>query len=122
VIQNTTTGAYTQNDKSVTPQQYWTAVAGVGNLGITEANLYDASNIRIRNINLSYNFPQTFLAKSPIQRAKIGVTCNNVWLISSHMNGLDPESVFATNTNATGFENSAAPTTRTFSFNLTLGF
>ena len=122
VIQNTTTGAYTQNDKAVTPQQYWTAVAGVGNLGITEANLYDASNIRIRNINLSYNFPQTFLAKSPIQRAKIGVTCNNVWLISSHMNGLDPESVFATNTNATGFENSAAPTTRTFSFNLTLGF
>ncbi len=113
---------YVPNTLEVTPQQYWTAVAGVGNLGITEANIYDASNIRIRNVNLSYNFSPALLGKTPIQRAKIGVSCNNVWLISSHMNGLDPESVFATNTNATGFENSAAPTTRTFSFNLTLGF
>jgi TonB-linked SusC/RagA family outer membrane protein len=122
VILNSATNQYETNTKSVTPQQYWTAVSGVGNLGITEANMYDASNIRIRNVNLAYNFSPSFLGKSPIQRAKIGVSCNNVWLISSHMNGLDPESVFATNTNATGFENSAAPTTRTFSFNLTLGF
>jgi TonB-linked SusC/RagA family outer membrane protein len=122
VIQNATTKAYEQNTKSVSPQQYWTAVAGVGNLGITEANLYDASNIRLRNINLAYSFSPKLLGRTPIQRAKIGVSCNNVWLITSHMNGLDPESVFATNTNATGFENSASPTTRTFSFNLTLGF
>jgi TonB-linked SusC/RagA family outer membrane protein len=121
-ILNATTNTYEQNAKSVTPQQYWSAVSGVGNLGITEANIYDASNIRIRNLNLAYNFSPSLLAKTPIQRAKIGVSCNNVWLISSHMNGLDPESVFATNTNAIGFENSAAPTTRTFSFNLTLGF
>jgi TonB-linked SusC/RagA family outer membrane protein len=122
VILNTTTNQYSTNSSAVTPQQYWTAVAGTGNLGITEANLYDASNIRIRNINLAYNFSQKMLEKTFIQRAKLGVSCNNVWLISSHMNGLDPESVFATNTNATGFENAAAPTSRSFSFNLTLGF
>jgi TonB-linked SusC/RagA family outer membrane protein len=122
VILNTETNVYTPNSSSVTPQQYWSAVAGVGNLGITEANLYDASNIRIRNINLAYNFSPKMLERTPIQRAKIGVSCNNVWLISSHMNGLDPESVFATGTNATGFENAAAPTSRSFSFNLTLGF
>jgi TonB-linked SusC/RagA family outer membrane protein len=122
VILNTTTNQLEQNTKAVTPQQYWTAVAGIGNLGITEANMYDASNIRIRNINLAYNFSPKMLEKTFIQRAKVGVSCNNVWLISSHMNGLDPESVFATNTNATGFENSAAPTSRSFSFNLTLGF
>lgn len=122
VILNTTTNQYEQNTKAVTPQQYWAAVAGVGNLGITEANLYDASNIRIRNINLAYNLSPKMLEKTFIQRAKIGVSCNNVWLISSHMNGLDPESVFATGTNATGFENASAPTSRSFSFNLTLGF
>jgi TonB-linked SusC/RagA family outer membrane protein len=122
VILNTTTNQYSTNSSAVTTQQYWTAVAGTGNLGITEANLYDASNIRIRNINLAYNFSQKMLEKTFIQRAKLGVSCNNVWLISSHMNGLDPESVFATNTNATGFENAAAPTSRSFSFNLTLGF
>ena len=113
---------YVPNTKSVTPQQYWGAVAGVGNLGITEANIYDATNIRLRNVNLSYNLPTKFLAKTPLQRAKIGVSCNNVWLITSHMDGIDPESVFATAGNATGFENSSAPTSRTFLFNLTLGF
>jgi hypothetical protein len=43
-------------------------------------------------------------------------------MIKSHMNGLDPESVFATGSNATGFENGAAPTTRTFLVNLALSF
>jgi TonB-linked SusC/RagA family outer membrane protein len=122
VILNTGTNQYAPNTKSVTPQQYWSAVAGVGNLGITEANLYDASNIRLRSVNLSYNLSPKILAKTFIQRAKIGVSCNNVWLISSHMNGIDPESVFAAGGNATGFENSSPPTTRTFLFNLTLGF
>lgn len=121
-VLNPATNTYEANTKAVSPQQYWTAVAGVGNLGITEANLYDATNIRLRNVNLSYNLSAKLLAKTFIQRAKIGVSCNNVWLITSHLNGIDPESVFATGGNAVGFENSSAPTTRTFSFNLTLGF
>jgi TonB-linked SusC/RagA family outer membrane protein len=122
VIFNAGTNTYEKNTKTVSSQHYWAAVAGPGNLGITEANLYDATNIRLRNINLSYNLSSKFLSKTPIQRAKIGVSCNNVWLITSHMNGVDPESVFATGNNATGFENASAPTTRTVSFNLTLGF
>jgi TonB-linked SusC/RagA family outer membrane protein len=121
VILDPATNQYVVNNKSVTPQQYWTAI-GTGNIGVTEANMYDASNIRIRNVNLSYNISQKILAKSFIQRAKIGVSCNNVWLITSHMNGIDPESVFAAGGNATGFESLSPPTTRTLSFNLTLGF
>lgn len=121
-VLNTTNNTYEANTKSVSVQQYWTAVAGVGNLGVTEANLYDATNIRLRNVNLSYNISPKLLAKTFVQRAKIGVSCNNVWLITSHLNGIDPESVFATGGNAVGFENSSPPTTRTFLFNLTLGF
>ncbi|TDE27979.1 SusC/RagA family TonB-linked outer membrane protein [Flavobacterium ranwuense] len=113
---------YVQNTKAVSPQLYWSRVAGSGNLGITEANIYDASNIRLRNVQFNYDFPAKFLAKTAIQKAKIGVSCNNVWMIKSHMNGLDPESVFATGTNAVGFENGAAPTTRTFLINLALSF
>ena len=122
VVLDPTTNKYVQNTNKVSAQQYWAAIASIDNEGITEANLYDASNIRIRNIQLSYNLPHKFLAKSFIQRAGISVTCNNVWLISSHMHGLDPDSVYATGTNATGFENGSAPTARTFFVNLTLGF
>ncbi len=115
-------GNYVQNTIEVTPQRYWTAVAGVSNMGITEANLYDASNVRLRNVQLSYELPKKLIGRTALQRARVGVSCNNVWLITSHMNGIDPESVFATRTNAVGFENATAPTTRTILFNLTLGF
>ncbi|ANH82964.1 SusC/RagA family protein [Niabella ginsenosidivorans] len=122
VILNKTTNEYEPNTKKVSAQQYWGAMAGEGNIGITEANLYDASNIRIRNIQLSYNFPKKMLSGSFIQRAAVSVSCNNVWLISSHMHGIDPESVYATGTPAVGFENGSAPTSRTFFINFTLGF
>lgn len=115
-------GGYENNTKAISPQRYWEAVSGVANLGITEANIYDATNIRLRNVQLSYDLPKSMLGKTPFQRARIGVSCNNVWLITSHLNGQDPESVFATGNNAVGFEYFAPPTTRTFLFNLSLSF
>jgi len=121
VVFNSATNTYQRNTTGVAPQRYWEAV-GVGNLGITEANIYDASNIRLRNVQLNYQLPAKLLAKTPIQRANFGVTCTNVWMIKSHLNGIDPESVYATGTNAVGFENASAPTTRLLLFNLTLGF
>ncbi|MEO8821312.1 MAG: SusC/RagA family TonB-linked outer membrane protein [Ginsengibacter sp.] len=114
-------GQYEPNTKKVSVQQYWNALAGPGNIGITEANLYDASNLRIRNIQISYALPHKMLEKSFIQRAQISVSANNVWLISSHLHGLDPDSVYATGTNATGFENGSSPTPRTIFVNITLG-
>jgi TonB-linked SusC/RagA family outer membrane protein len=122
VALNSSTNQYDANSKRISTQQYWGATAGADNIGITEVNLYDATNIRIRNVQLSYNLPHKLLAKSFVQKAGISVTVNNVWLISSHMHGLDPDSVYATGTNATGYENGSAPTARTFFVNLTLGF
>lgn len=123
VIYDEEQGTYAPNTIEITPQQYWNAITTTGgNLGINEANIYDASNIRLRNLQLNYSFPTKWLSKTPIQRARIGVSCNNVWLISSHMNGVDPESVFATGTNAVGFENGSAPTSRSYLLNLSIGF
>ncbi|MDG5798896.1 SusC/RagA family TonB-linked outer membrane protein [Marinilabiliaceae bacterium ANBcel2] len=114
---------YVANDREVTQQLYWERITGAtGNLGINEANVYDATNIRLRTIALEYNIPARFLGNAPIQNARVGASANNVWLIDSKMNGVDPESVFATGTNAVGFENTAPPTSRSFMFNLTLGF
>ncbi|MDT0553572.1 SusC/RagA family TonB-linked outer membrane protein [Urechidicola vernalis] len=116
-------GSYTQNTTGVSPQLYWgTLAARTGNLGITEHNIYDATNVRLRNIQLDYTFPSEWLGDSGIQRAKVGFSANNVWMISSNLNGVDPESVFATNSNATGFENLTSPTQRSFFFNVTLSF
>ncbi|WP_308243444.1 SusC/RagA family TonB-linked outer membrane protein [uncultured Prevotella sp.] len=116
-------GNYVQNTNKVTTQQYWNAVAGTGNMGIGEANIYSASNIRLRNVSLGYNVPTSILAKTNfIQSLKAGFTVTNVFMIHSNMNGIDPESVFATSTNATGFEYAGIPTTRSFVFNVSIGF
>ena len=117
-------GGYVENTTAVTPQRYWSAVAGrSGNLGIVEANLYDATNVRLRNVSIAYSFPKSLLNRTKVfQSVKLGFSVNNVCMIKSYMDGLDPESVFATSTNATGFEYGAAPTTRCYVFNLSLGF
>ncbi len=116
-------GNYQPNTTKITHQQYWRAITGTsGNLGIGEANLYDATNVRLRNLSLNYSFPKKMLEKTPFQQIKLGASCNNVLMISSKMRGVDPESVFATYSNATGFEAYSAPTSRTFLFNVTLGF
>jgi len=122
VVYDADSDTYTTNTTAITQQEYWQTIAGTGNLGIIEANIYDATNVRLRYINLSYDLPRSLLANTPIQGARLGVTVNNVWLISSNLNGVDPEAVYATGTNAVGFENAAPPTTRSVIFNLSVSF
>ncbi len=114
-------GTYTKNTQAVTAQKYWNAVAG-GNLGVGEANIYSASNIRLRNISLGYSVPTKYLEKTIFQSIRAGFTVTNVWMIHSNLHGLDPESVYATSTNATGFEYAGLPTTRSYVFNVSIGF
>ncbi|SHI49737.1 TonB-linked outer membrane protein, SusC/RagA family [Arenibacter nanhaiticus] len=116
-------GVYTQNTVAVTPENYWTNLSVTsGNLGINEANIYDATNIRLRNVSINYVLPTNWLKNSRLQKAKIGISANNVWMIDSNLNGVDPESVFATSTNATGFEYLSSPTSRSVFFNVALNF
>ena len=113
---------YKPNTTAVSQQAYWLAVSTANNLGVTEAYIYDASNVRLRNVQLNYTLPKSLVGKLRLQNVRIGVSANNVWMIKSHMDGIDPESVYATGSNATGFENGALPSTRAFFFNLNLGF
>ena len=114
-------GCYKKKSNAVTPELYWGRAAG-GNIGVGEAFLYDATNIRLRNITVGYDFEKKWLEKTPLQKVRVSFVANNVWMIVNHLEGIDPESISATNSNATGFENGAAPTSRSFTFNVTVGF
>ena len=117
-----TPNGYTENKVPVTHQNYWERIGSTGNYGLPEMYTYNATNIRLRNITLGYDFNKAMLKNTPFQRLRLSATCNNVWMIHYNLPGIDPESVSATNTNATGFENGAAPTSRSFTFNVTVGF
>ncbi len=121
-VSGNATDGYVPNNTSVTQQQYFNAISTANNLGINEEYIYDATNVRLRNVQLSYALPKTVLGKSFVQNASVFASCNNVWMIHSKMDGIDPESTFATGTNAIGFENGAPPTMRTFTFGLNIGF
>src|SRR5690606_19270874 len=107
-------GGYVENTTPVSVEDYWYYISTVSNLGINEVNIYDATNVRLRNVQLSYQLPTSFLGRSGIQQARIFASCNNVWMIHSNMRGIDPESTFATGSNAIGFESAAAATMRSF--------
>lgn len=117
-------GGYTVNDKAVSPQDFWTGLAGKSNanLGITEDNLFDATNIRVRNIQLNYTLPSKWIKPLKMQSAKVGFSVNNVLMLKNHLNGVDPESVYATGSNAVGFEYFSSPTSRSYFVNLSISF
>lgn len=108
------------NNTAISPQRYWEHMAQ-GNLGVGEAFLYDATNVRLRNITLGYDFNKKMLGNH-VQRLRLSLAMNNVWMIKSHIPGIDPESIATTNTNATGIELGGAPTPRSYTFNVTVGF
>ncbi len=113
---------YKQNTTAVTPQNYWYGISTKGNLGINEENIYDATNVRLRNVQLTYSLPKSLFKDLPLQSAKVSFSVNNVWMIYSKVKGVDPEASYAISSNATGFEYLSFPSTRSYVFNLTLGF
>ncbi|MBN8652082.1 MAG: SusC/RagA family TonB-linked outer membrane protein [Cytophagales bacterium] len=44
--------------------------------------MYDATNIRIREISLGYTLPKNLLSKTPIKNASITLNANNLWFFA----------------------------------------
>jgi outer membrane receptor protein involved in Fe transport len=107
------------NSTPITAQQYWSKVAGAE--PVASLFIYDASNTRLREVVLGYTIPNKALGKAPIHNVTLSLVGRNLWLIKSHIPGIDPESSFST-TNSQGIENGAYPSTRTVGFNLKLEF
>ncbi len=88
-----------------------------------EAHLQDASWIRLRNVNLSYNLPSKWLDKTSfIKGAKITFTGTNLFL-NTPFRGWDPESnYFGAGSNIGGYTGLKTPSVKSFlfKFNLTL--
>ncbi|MEG1543303.1 MAG: SusC/RagA family TonB-linked outer membrane protein [Tannerellaceae bacterium] len=106
----------TPNAKSISAESYWSGLTG-----ITEAYMYDATNIRLRELSLGYNFPKTILAKTPFTALRLSFVARNLFMIHSKTKGFDPESAY-TSGNAQGIEWGSMPTMRSLGFNLNLAF
>lgn len=92
------------------------------NMGYETNNrmIYDASFLRMKNVTLSYQIPQSFVKKCHLSNAALFITATNLFTISSWP-GRDPETVTA-GVAQRGENMDAYPLGRTFSFGVNLNF
>jgi TonB-linked SusC/RagA family outer membrane protein len=110
-------GGYVANDKQITGQQYWGSVSG-----IASEYVYDQTNVRMREIAISYNFPQTLLEKSFIQNASVSLLGRNLFFFYKDIDNFDPESSYSTSNFSQGILYYNVPTVRSIGLNLNIKF
>jgi|WetSurMetagenome_2_1015567.scaffolds.fasta_scaffold00284_18 TonB-linked SusC/RagA family outer membrane protein len=88
----------------------------------TKNSVYDASYVKLREVSFGYSLPAKMLAKTPIAKATISLVGRNLWLIHKNMPYYDPEQAMLSAGNVQGIADGAYPSTRTFGFNISLGF
>jgi TonB-linked SusC/RagA family outer membrane protein len=106
----------TKNEKVVSAEKYYHRV-----YSIAEANVYDASYVKLRELVISYNLPRAFAKRLKLQDATLSLTGRNLWIIHKNVPNIDPEASI-TSGNAQGVEAYSLPTTRSFGLNLSLKF
>lgn len=121
VIKNTD-GSFSPNTIPVqSMQDFW---GQFGTNTTTEAGIFDASYIKLREITLSYSIPTKLLGNLKfIKSASLGVEGRNLWLIDSKIPHIDPEvNLFGTGSVGEGVEFYNMPSARTFGFNIRAKF
>lgn len=101
---------------AVDPQQYFGRYAS-----IPEFHMYDASFIKLREVSLSYMFPKTMLAKTPVKNIGLTASAFNLGYLWRNTDNIDPEASF-TSRNVQGIEFSNLAIPRTFTFKLNANF
>jgi len=114
---------YVENSIALTPTQiynYWEA----GGPTSSEAFLVDKSYVKLRSVILSWDLPKAWLAKTPLQGAKISFFGNNLFLWTPSSNTfIDPElTTFGNDLDGNFGEYSANPSCRKFGFNVNVKF
>jgi hypothetical protein len=119
VVQNED-GKFRKNDVIATDiDEYYRSHFGVDN---AEGSVFRTDFIKFREASLDYTFSPKYLKKIGLQRATVGVYGRNLH-IWSKWPMFDPEFGTLSGDDITqGFEIGQFPSTRTFGFNLLLGF
>ena len=107
---------YAPNTNQITGQQYWGSYSG-----IASNYVYDQTNIRMRELTVTYSFPSAMLGNF-IKGVSVGLVGRNLFFFSRKIDNFDPESSFSTANTAQGVLFYNLPTTRSLGFNLNVKF
>ena len=93
-----------------------------GRAGVTEYYMYDATNLRLREISLSYSFPRKWVQKTNcLKDLQLSFVARNLCFLYKKA-PFDPDLVLSTGNDNQGIEVFGMPTTRSLGFTLTCEF
>ena len=81
----------------------------------------DASYIRIRNVSLGYNLPESVLEKLPVQSSRFYISAQNLYTFTDYF-GFDPEVSTSGSGLTRGGDYTGYPTARTITFGVNVVF
>lgn len=116
VVWNATTKAYEQNTKVATAYNSFKSYYN----GVDSRNVLDADYIKLREVTLSYTFPERF--RGPFSNVTVSAFGRNLATWGLDKKGFDPEQASYGSGNIQGIEGGSLPSTRTFGMNLKLQF
>ena len=96
--------------------------ASVQSNGISEYYMYDATNIRLRELSLGYSFPQSLLAKTKVFKGiDLSLVARNLFFFYKDA-PFDPDATLSVGNNNQGIDVFGMPTTRNIGFNVKFTF
>jgi hypothetical protein len=112
-------------EQNSTPVDFANPEAGLGQnkwvrygFGFSDNEIEDASWVRLREVALSYTFPESLTKKVGVN---IGLVARNLWLKTNY-SGIDPEANLTGVTNGFGLEYFGMPNTKSYAVNVQLTF
>ena len=95
-------------------------------LGNNDISVWDATLIRLREVSISYNLPETILKKTPFGSASLTISGQNLWYNAPNFpkyTNFDPEtSSFSVGNGARGLERLTGPSSRRIGASLRVSF
>lgn len=93
-----------------------------GRAGVTEYYMYDATNLRLREVSLSYAFPKKWMQKTKVLKdLQLSLVARNLCFLYKKA-PFDPDLVLSTGNDNQGIEVFGMPTTRSLGFTVKCEF
>lgn len=113
----------TADGKENTQHAQLTGLFGYGYNNFPNAGyIYDASYVKLREVNFTYSLPKRLIAKiNPVKGIDVSLYGRNLWIIHKNIPDSDPEDGSSSG-NIQGFQVGSYPTYRTAGFNVKFQF
>jgi TonB-linked SusC/RagA family outer membrane protein len=102
------------NDVSVCPQDYFGR-----NYGNQESGIDDATYLKLREVRLGYELPESMMARFGFSGGDIALIGRNLFLWAPNIDNIDPETAFDAS-NVQGIEFGQYPTSRSFGLSISI--